>query len=108
MFNKTKEFFNEYKSEILIIGGVAITIIGGVLIGKKILNKSSACKVIDTAINNSSKDKALLESYGAVFKDGYEVPFATKEIATKFMEERGRTYQIDILDDLTSVVWISQ
>jgi hypothetical protein len=37
-----------------------------------------------------------------------EVPFATKEIATKFLEDRGDTYQIDIMDDLTSVIWISK
>lgn len=108
MFEKTKEFLKEHKSEILIIGGVAITIIGGVLIGKKILSNTSTGKVIDAAFDNCDKDNAILESFGAVFKPGFSVPFATKEIATKFMEERGGTYQIDILDDLTSVVWISQ
>lgn len=108
MFKQTKEFFNEHRSEILIIGGVVVTLIGGVLIGKKLLSNTSTGKVMIASFDNCDKDNAILESFGAVFKPGFSVPFATKEIATKFMEERGGTYQIDILDDLTSVVWISK
>ena len=106
MFEKLKKFYNEHEVVVLTIGGVII-VTAGVLLGKKI-KSNTLPKIIKNLGCDDSADRALLESYGAVFKDGMDVPFATKEIATKFMEERGGTYQIDILDDVTSVIWISE
>ena len=106
MFEKVKKFYKKHEVVVLTIGGVVI-VTAGVLLGKKI-KSNTLPKIIKNLGYDDSADRALLESYGAVFKDGMDVPFATKEIATKFMEERGGTYQIDILDDLTSVIWISE
>ena len=105
MFEKVKKFYKKHEVVVLTIGGGIVIVTAGVLLGKKI--KSNTLPTVIKTFDDSA-DRALLESYGAVFKDGMDVPFATKEIATKFMEERGGTYQIDILDDLTSVIWISE
>ena len=107
MFEKVKKFYKKHEVVILTIGGGVVIVTAGVLLGTKI-KSNNLSKVIKNLSYDDSADRALLESYGAVFKDGMDVPFATKEIATKFMEERGGTYQIDILDDLTSVIWISE
>ena len=107
MFEKAKKFYKKHKVVVLTIGGAIVIVTTGVLLNKKI--KSNPLKeIMKESLLDDSTDRALLESYGIVFKNGSEVPFATKEIATKFMEERGGTYQIDILDDLTSVIWISE
>lgn len=107
MFKKVKKFYEEHKIIVLSVGGSIVILTMGVLLNKK-LKSNTLEKIIINSLMDDSKDRAILESYGAVFKDGMDVPFATKEIATKFMEERGGTYQIDILDDLTSVIWISE
>lgn len=107
MFKKLKQFYKKHEVVILTIGGGIVIVTAGVLLGKKIKSKNLP-KIIENLEYDDSADRALLESYGAVFKDGIDVPFATKEIATKFLEDRGDTYQIDILDDLTSVIWISK
>lgn len=107
MFEKLKKFYKKHEVVILTIGGGIVIVTAGVLLGKKI-KSNTLPKIIKNLGYDDSADRALLESYGAVFKDGMDVPFATKEIATKFLEDRGDTYQIDILDDLTSVIWISK
>jgi len=107
MFEKLKQFYKKHEVVILTIGGGIVIVTAGVLLGKKIKSKNLP-KIIENLEYDDSANRALLESYGAVFKDGVDVPFATKEIATKFLEDRGDTYQIDILDDLTSVIWISK
>jgi len=107
MFEKVKKFYKKHKVVILTIGGGIVIVTAGVLLGKKIKSKTLP-KIIENLEYDDSANRALLESYGAVFKDGMDVPFATKEISTKFLEDRGDTYQIDILDDLTSVIWISK
>lgn len=110
MFEKAKKFYRKHKKVIIItIGGVAVMAIC-VLLGKKLKlsSKSQIASTFTALTNDDNSERALLESYGAVFKEGYGVPFATKEVVDKFIKERGQTYQIDILDDLTSVVWISQ
>jgi hypothetical protein len=107
MFEKLKKFYKKHEVVVLTIGGVIVIVTAGVLLGKKI-KSNTLPKIIKNLGYDDSADRALLESYGAVFKDGMQVPFATKEIATKFLEDRGDTYQIDILDDLTSVIWISE
>ena len=50
-------------------------------------------------------NRKVLESYGSTYKEGYDIPFATREVVEKFLDERGSTYQIDI-DDTSSVVYI--
>lgn len=107
MFEKVKKFYKKHKVVILTIGGGIVIVTAGILLGKKIKSKTLP-KIIENLEYDDSANRALLESYGAVFKDGMDVPFATKEIAIKFLEDRGDTYQIDILDDLTSVIWISK
>lgn len=107
MFEKMKQFYKKHEVVILTIGGGIVIVTAGVLLGKKI-KSNNLPKIIEKNLEYDSADRAILESYGAIFKDGMDVPFATKEIATKFLEDRGDTYQIDILDDLTSVIWISK
>lgn len=107
MFKKVKKFYEEHKIIVLSVGGSIVILTAGVLLGKKI-KSNTLPKMIKNLGYDDSADRAILESYGAIFKDGMDVPFATKEIATKFLEDRGDTYQIDILDDLTSVIWISK
>ena len=107
MFEKVKKFYKEHKIVVLSVGGAIVIVTVGILLNKK-LKSNTLEKIMKNSLTDDSKDRAILESYGAIFKDGMDVPFATKEIATKFMEERGGTYQIDILDDLTSVIWISE
>ena len=107
MFKKVKKFYEEHKIIVLSVGGSIVILTTGVLLNKK-LKSNTLEKIMKNYLTDDSKDRAILESYGAIFKDGMEVPFTTKEIATKFLEDRGDTYQIDILDDLTSVIWISK
>lgn len=107
MFKKVKKFYEEHKIIVLSVGGCIVILTTGVLLNKK-LKSNTLEKIMKNSLMDDSKDRAILESYGAIFKDGTEVPFATKEIATKFLEDRGDTYQIDIMDDLTSVIWISK
>jgi putative intracellular protease/amidase len=115
MFEKLKKFYKKHEVVVLTIGGSIVIVTAGVLLGKKIKSNTflddESIDTLPKIIKNlgyDSADRAILESYGAIFKDGFDVPFATKEIATKFLEDRGSTYQIDILDDLTSVIWISK
>ena len=106
MFKKVKKFYEEHKIIVLSVGG-SIVILTMVLLNER-LKSNTLEKIMKNPLTDDSKDRAILESYGAIFKDGMIVPYATKEIATKFLEDRGDTYQIDILDDLTSVIWISK
>ena len=105
MFEKTKKFYEENKKQIVVIGSTILVVGVGIIIGKSMKKPIKLGEVIPF---DDSADRAILEGFGAVFKEGYDVPFATKEVATKFLEERGNTYQVDILDDLTSVIWISK
>lgn len=107
MFKKVKKFYEEHKTIVMSVGGGIVILTAGVLLNKK-LKSNTLERIMVNSLTDNSKDRAILESYGAIFEDGIDVPFATKEIATKFMEERGGTYQLDILDDLTSVIWISE
>ena len=103
MFEKTKKFYEENKKQIVVIGSTILVV--GVVIGKLMKKPNNLKGVVSY---DDSADRAILEGFGAIFKDGFGVPFATKEVATKFLEERGNIYQVDILDDLTSVIWISK
>lgn len=108
MFKKVKKFYEEHKTIVSYVGGGIVILTAGVLLNKKIKSNTSLEEIVKNSPTYERKDRAILESYGAIFKDGMDVPFATKEVATKFMEERGGTYQLDILDDVTSVIWISE
>ena len=103
MFEKAKKFYEENKKQIVVIGSTILVV--GVVIGKLMKKPINLKGVVSY---DDSADRAILKGFGAIFKDGFGVPFATKEVATKFLEERGDTYQVDILDDLTSVIWISK
>lgn len=107
MFKKVKKFYEEHKIIVLSVGGAIVILTMGVLFNKK-LKSNTLEKIIKNSLTDDSKDRVILESYGAIFKDGTGVPFVTKEMATKFLEDRGDTYQIDIMDDLASVIWISK
>lgn len=111
MFEKTKEFYEEHKKEIIVAGGVILTVGTCVILGKAMKPKGSAVITIldDLPLYDNSAERAILEGFGAVYQEGNPVPFATKEVAMKFLEERGKTYQLDILDGLNGgVIWISE
>lgn len=108
MNKKVKDFWNKNKNTILAVvcggtvfaAGVAIT----ACITKKIQMKNTPISKIDV-IPQTDANRKVLESYGATYKEGYDIPFATREVVEKFLDERGSTYQIDI-DDISSVVYI--
>lgn len=111
MFKKVKKFCKENKTKIMIVGG---TIVAGTVIVALGCKASKGTKTVKLELKDflpdfdDSETINTLKEYGAEYRDGYYVPFATKEIAQKFMEERGSTYQIDILDDKSSMIWISK
>ena len=106
MNKKVKDFWNKHKKTILIIGGGVIAIGAVVIFGKT--SKDKKINLIESIPYDDSADRKILEGFGGVYKEGFDVPFATREVAEKFLNERGDTYQIDILDEDTSVVWISK
>lgn len=110
MFEKTKEFCKGHKKGIIVTGGVILTVGAGIIIGKSMTKSGGSISCLDDLMKgyDDSKERAILEGFGAIYKEGYDVPFATKEVVLKFLEERGKTYQLDILDDATSVIWISE
>jgi hypothetical protein len=110
MFEKTKEFCKNHKAEIILGTVGVITVVGAVIVGKKLLTIEKPGQTVLTPTSGRYDWKAerdLLESFGAVIEDGYDGAFASEEVAIKFLKERGSTYQIDIMDDFTSVIWIN-
>lgn len=118
MNKKVKDFWNKNKNKILAVVGAGTVVAAGVAIAacvtKKIQMKNTmnntmlADMEIVVPCEVSDEHRKVLESYGATYKEGYDVPFATREVVEKFLDERGRTYQIDMFDDRTSVVYISK
>lgn len=113
MNKKVKDFWNKNKNKILAVVGVGTVFAAGVAITACVKKKSqmnnsmfAEIKIVPSEV--SDEHKKVLESYGATYKEGYDVPFATREVVEKFLDERGSTYQIDMFDDLTSVVYISK
>lgn len=117
MNKKVKDFWNKHKKTILDVvacgtvfaAGIAIT----ACVTKKIqmkntMNNTMLAEMEIVPCEVSDEHRKVLESYGATYKEGYDVPFATREVVEKFLNERGSTYQIDMFDDLTSVVYISK
>lgn len=112
MNKKVKDFWNKNKNMILAavgFGTVFAAGVAGVAIAACIKKKSQMNNTpifkIETIPQNDA-DRKVLESLGATYKEGYSVPFGTREVVEKFLDERGSTYQLDILDDDTSVVYI--
>ena len=108
MNKKVKDFWNKNKNKILAVVGGGTVFVAGVAITacitKKIQMKNTPISKIDV-IPQTDERRKVLESYGATFKEGYDIPFATREVVEKFLDERGSTYQIDI-DDISSIVYI--
>ena len=111
MNKKVKDFWNKNKNKILAVVGCGTVFAAGVAIAACIKKKSQMNNTpvfkIDI-VPQDDTDRKVLESYGATYKEGYSVPFGTREVVEKFLDERGSTYQLDILDDDTSVVYISK
>lgn len=111
MNKKVKDFWNKNKNMILAIVGGGTVIAAGVAIAACIKKKSQMNNTLLWKLENVPQDDAdrkVLESFGATYKEGHNVPFATREVVEKFLDERGSTYQIDIMDDDTSMVYISK
>ena len=109
MNKKVKDFWNKHKKTILAVVGAGTVFAAGVAITacitKKIQMKNTPISKIDVISQTDANRRKVLESYGATYKEGYDIPFATREVVEKFLDERGSTYQIDI-DDISSVVYI--
>ena len=112
MKKKVKDFWNKHKNTILAVVGCGTVVAAGVAIAACIKKKSQMNNTpmfkIEYDPQQEDADRKVLESYGATYKEGSDVPFATREVVEKFLDERGSTYQIYILDDFTSVVYISK
>jgi hypothetical protein len=116
MFERAKAFYQKHRVQILVIGGGAVIATAGILLGKKAFeNKRPSPKKIflnDVEYNQLlqwEKDESTckyLESIGGEIIDG--TCHATKEVATRFMEEQGQGYQLDILSPKESVIWIQR
>ena len=109
MNKKVKDFWNKNKNKILAVVGCGTVFAAGVAIAacitkKRQMNNTPVFKI--DIVQQDDADRKVLESYGATYKEGYDVPFGTREVVEKFLDERGSTYQLDILDDDTSVVYI--
>ena len=111
MNKKVKDFWNKHKNTILAVVGCGTVLAAGVVTAACIKKKSQMNNTpvfkIDI-IPQTDANRKVLESFGATYKEGYDVPFATREVVEKFLDERGSTYQIDIMDDKTSMVYISK
>lgn len=109
MNKKVKDFWNKNKNKILAVVGCGTVFAAGVAIVACINKKSqmynTMLEKIKYPLHDDDEHRKVLESYGATYKEGYDIPFATREVVEKFLDERGSTYQIDI-DDISSVVYI--
>ena len=108
MNKKVKDFWNKNKNTILAVVGCGTIFAAGVAIAACITKKSKMNNTQNWKAELVQQDdpyRKILESFGATYKEGY-VPYGTREVVEKFLDERGSTYQLDILDDNTSVVYI--
>ena len=108
MNKKVKDFWDKNKKIILAVVGGGTVFAAGVAIAACITKKSQMNNIPTYKIEidpQTDANRKILESYGATYKEGYDIPFATREVVEKFLDERGNTYQIDI-DDTSSVVYI--
>lgn len=108
MNKKVKDFWNKNKNKILAVVGCGTVFAAGVAIMAFVTKRSQMNNTPAFKIEfdpQEEEHRKVLESYGATYKEGYDIPFATREVVEKFLDERGSTYQIDI-DDISSVVYI--
>ena len=108
MNKKVKDFWNKNKKTILAVVGCGTIFAAGVAIAACITKKSKMNNTQNWKAELVQQDdpyRKILESFGATYKEGY-VPYGTREVVEKFLDKRGSTYQLDILDDNTSVVYI--
>ena len=114
MNKKVKDFWNKHKNMILaVVGGgtfFAAAVVTAACIKKKSqMNNMVLGKLeIVPTYDNDEENRKVLESFGATYKEGYDVPFGTREVVEKFLDERGSTYQIEIIDDDLSAVYITK
>ena len=117
MNKKVKDFWNKNKNTILAVVGAGTVFAAGVAITacvtkkiqmKNTMNNTMLADMALVPFEVTDEHRKVLESYGATYKEGYDVPFGTREVVEKFLDERGSTYQLDILDDFTSVVYIAK
>ena len=117
MNKKVKDFWNKNKNTILAVVGAGTVFAAGVAITacvtkkiqmKNTMNNTMLADMELVPFEVTDEHRKVLESYGATYKEGYDVPFGTREVVEKFLDERGSTYQLDILDDFTSVVYIAK
>jgi hypothetical protein len=115
MFEGVKAFYQKHKVPILVIGGGAVAAVTGVVLSKKISGYKSRYIRITDELNKSelyakyieqeNESLKYLESIGGEIIDG--CCYASKEVANRFMEEKGKTYQLSILSPEESAIWIS-
>lgn len=111
MNKKVKDFWNKHKNTILAVVGGGTFFAAAVVTAACIKKKSQMYNKLLLQLENVPQNdeyRKILESFGATYKEGYDIPFATREVVEKFLDERGSTYQIDIMDDKTSMVYISK
>ena len=113
MNEKVKDFWNKHKNTILaVVGGGTIFAAAVATVAcitkKSQMNNELLGKIEIVPTYDDYTKRKVLESFGATYKEGYDIPFGTREVVEKFLDERGSTYQLDTLDDLTSVVYISK
>lgn len=109
MNKKVKDFWNKNKNKILAVVGCGTVFAAGVAIVACINKKSQMNNTPNWKVDIVPQDDAnrkYLESLGATYKEGYDIPFATREVVEKFLDERGSTYQIDMFDGISGVVYI--
>lgn len=112
MNKKVKDFWNKNKNKILAVVGAGTVLAAGVAIAACITKKSQTNNMVlgklelVSTYDNDEENRKVLESFGATYKEGYDVPFGTREVVEKFLDERGSKYQLEIIDDDLSVVYI--
>lgn len=112
MNKKVKDFWNKNKNKILAVVGAGTVLAAGVAIADCITKKSQTNNMVlgklelVSTYDNDEENRKVLESFGATYKEGYDAPFGTREVVEKFLDERGSKYQLEIIDDDLSVVYI--
>lgn len=112
---KAKNFYEKHKTAIIAVGGAIVSV--GVIALVASSTKEQDGEKADTQPGNwlIKPDESMLqlaEEYNGEFVDGSSIPAVSKEEATRFLEERGNQYQIDVFDEgkeyESSCVWITK
>lgn len=115
MLEKTKRFYKEHKAIILTIGGGVVLATAGVLLNQKIsgnralaISQAASDAAAQTQYSIEEEEaRKFLESIGGKIINGS--CFATKEVATKFIEEmEANSYQLAIFDPQEAAIFISR